>query len=234
MKTWKEFFTTNREITIQSLAEYINQYLQQQWELVLQENYNELSDMFTKIGEPAYGAYLNKLIHPIFNELTNHGFILKPGFIVPNSVEHWGPPEERERCLWCVVKKEDGNSIGTLVLRFFHSHVKFDIPLAPEIIALGETERDAIIDTISDASIRLNNQYGGVLHQDRKKDQIQRWEYSAETGLSDYLNSGRDDLEVSFLDYALSRWGKHGWELTSVVPYEGRLIAFFKRPALTR
>ncbi|MFC7442729.1 DUF6022 family protein [Laceyella putida] len=116
-------------------------------------------------------------------------------------------------------------------MRVFHSHAKFDIPAAPDIFALEETEKEAIIVAISQASIRMNKKFGGYLHPDRDPDEIQKWEYSAETGLSDYLNSDQDKFEVSALDVALAQWGKHGWELASVVPYQGRLIAFFKRPA---
>jgi hypothetical protein len=34
----------------------------------------------------------------------------------------------------------------------------------------------------------------------------------------------------ALLDNQLAIWGRHNWELTTVVPYEGRLVAFFKRP----
>ncbi|UUZ90123.1 DUF6022 family protein [Paenibacillus sp. P25] len=230
MKTWNEFKPQNEEATIHSLAKYMNQYVRQEWERTVQDHHEELLDTFDKIGEPAYGRYLMLLLQPLFNELADAGFVMKPGFIVPNSLEQWGPPEERERCMWCVVKKADGSPLGTLVLRVFHSHVKFDIPLAPDIFALEVTDKEAIIEAVSHAAIRLNHQYGGVLHQDRSGGQVKRWEYSAETGLSDYLKSGREELEITILDHALSRWGRQGWELTSVVPYEGRLIAFFKRP----
>lgn len=230
MQTWETFFE-NREITIQDLAKYFQQHFQAHWKSVLQEHRDELLDTFEKIGEPAYGLYMSKLLTPLYNELTQAGLIWKPGFILPQSMEHWGPPEERERCMWCVVIKGDGTPIGTLVLRIFHSHAKFDIPAAPDIFALEETEQEAIIASISQASIRLNKTFGGFLHQDRNSAEMQKWEYSAETGLGDYLNSGQDQFEVSALDVALSKWGKHGWELASVVPYQGRLIAFFKRPA---
>ncbi|MDQ0885857.1 putative coiled-coil protein SlyX [Paenibacillus sp. V4I9] len=229
MKAWKEYFETNQEITIQSLAAYVNQHIQQMWVSVLQDHYDELTDTFEKIGEPSYGVYIHKLLQPILKEVTNAGYNLKPGFKMPHSLEHWGPPEERERCMWCVVKDEHEKPVGTFVLRVFHSHVKFKVPLAPNILALDETEQDSIIAAISKANIRLNKEYGGVVHQNRENDQIQRWDYSAETGLSDYLT--QNETEVSVLDYALSKWGKEGWELASVVPHQGRLIAFFKRPA---
>lgn len=106
----------------------MNQFVQQQWDLILKENHDELIEHFRTIGEPAYGVYLNKLLKPIFKQLTDAGLNVKPGFIMPNSIEHWGPPEERERCIWCVVRKKDETPLGTLVLRMFHSHTKFDVP----------------------------------------------------------------------------------------------------------
>ncbi|QFY82698.1 hypothetical protein D0808_15460 [Bacillus subtilis] len=230
MKTWNEFFLQNQEITIHRLAKYFNQYVQQQWDIILKKHHDELIETFKKIGEPTYGVYLKKLLQPIMKQLMDEGYLLKTGFIMPNSIEHWGPPEERERCMWCVVKNEDEMPLGTLVLRMFHSHTAFDVPRAPDFLALEQIEKEAIIEAISKASIRLNRKDHGFVPQDRKNKEIQRWEYSAETGLSDYLTSNQDALEVSYLDYALSQWGKQGWELTSVVPYEGRLVAFFKRP----
>ncbi|WP_019392393.1 DUF6022 family protein [Priestia filamentosa] len=230
MKKWHEFFSSNKEITIRNLARYMNQFVQQQWDLILKENHDELIDHFRTIGEPAYGVYLNKLLKPIFKQLTDAGLNVKPGFIMPNSIEHWGPPEERERCIWCVVRKKDETPLGTLVLRMFHSHTKFDVPRAPNFFSLEEVKKEAIIKAISQASIRLNKKDHGFIPQNRENTDTLRWEYSAETGLSDYLKSDQDVLEVSYLDYALSQWGRQGWELTSVVPYEGRLVAFFKRP----
>lgn len=233
MKAWNEFMEQNHDIKIQNIAKYFNQYIKEHWELTLEENYEELSHTFNEIGEPTYGRYLLKLLSPIFNEMTKGGLIMKPGFILPNSTEHWGPPEERERCMWCVVKRKGETPLGTLVLRMFHSHTKFAIPRAPEFFSLEEVEKEAIIKAISQASIRLSKKDHGFIPQDRENTDVLRWEYSAETGLSDYLKSDQDALEVSYLDYALAQWGRQGWELTSVVPYEGRLVAFFKRPIST-
>lgn len=229
MKSWHEFIEPAQEVNIQRIAKYIREHIHEHWESTLKENHEELLQKFDEIGEPTYGLYLSKLLSPAFDELTDAGFVMKPGFILPNSIEHWGPPEERERCMWCVVKNQNKTPLGTLVLRVFHSHVRFDIPLAPDIFGLEETEKEPILDKICDASIRLNHQYRGVWWE-----RSVGWEYSVETGLSDYLNAGREEVEVSYLDHALSRWGKHGWELTSVVPHEGRLIAFFKRPVKSK
>lgn len=198
--------------------------------IILQESKVELDEAFEKIGEPSYGLFMQKVLSPIYGQLSEAGLSLKPGFIVPNSLEHWGPPEEWERCRWCVVRQSDGTPIGTLVLRVFHSHVKFDIPMAPATFFLEETGTDAIIAAIANSVIRLKGRLGGILYQDRESDShTQSWEYSVETGLSDYLDA-TSEVEVTTLDYALSRWGKKGWELTSIIPHDNRLIAFFKRP----
>jgi hypothetical protein len=226
MKTWNEFFKPDQAITIQGIAKYFNHVIQEQWEVILKEYREEWNRKFYEIGEPVYGLYLGKVLNPVFRELSEAGFVTKPGFILPNSIEHWGPPEERERCMWCVVKDQNGTPLGTLVLRVFHSHVRFNVPHAPDVFSLEETEREAIQNAICNASVRLNQKYRGVW-QEQKND---GWEYSVETGLGDYLNAGRGEVEVSYLDHALASWGRNGWELVSVVPHGNRLLAFFKRP----
>ncbi|RMB00458.1 hypothetical protein ATH33_2017 [Thermoactinomyces vulgaris] len=226
MKTWNEFFKPYQAITIQGIAKYFNHVIQEQWEVILKEYREEWNRKFYEIGEQVYGLYLGKVLNPVFRELWEAGFVTKPGFILPNSIEHWGPPEERERCMWCVVKDQNGTPLGSLVLRVFHSHVRFNVPHAPDVFSLEETEREAIQNAICNASVRLNQKYRGVW-QEQKND---GWEYSVETGLGDYLNAGRGEVEVSYLDHALASWGRNGWELVSVVPHGNRLLAFFKRP----
>jgi hypothetical protein len=141
-------------------------------------------------------------------------------------MEHWGPPEERERCMWSIARQGD-KTLGTLVLRLLHDHTKFRLPAAPIILTLEETEREAIIDALSHASIRLQ----GARFVTEPKDNAV-WEYSVEIGLADYLrfDDNSSQLSEGLLDYALGQWGRHGWELVNVLPYQGQMIAFFRRP----
>lgn len=73
---------------------------------------------------------------------------------------------------------------------FVTSHVRFNVPHAPDVFSLEETEREAIQNAICNASVRLNQKYRGVW-QEQKND---GWEYSVETGLGDYLNAGRGEV----------------------------------------
>lgn len=156
-----------------------------------------------------------------------------PGHFATASLEYWGPPEERERCLWCVVRTAEGTMLGTLVTRVFHDHTQFRIPHAPGIIPLEETETPAIIEALSHASIRLS----GIAQEDIAPEcpvaALERpaWQYSVEVGLADCIDSHKIEVCEGMLDHALALWGHYGWELVSVVPHRDRLIAIFKRPA---
>jgi len=114
----------------------------------------------------------------------------------------------------------------------FHDHTRFRIPHAPGIIVLEETETDAIIEALSHASVRLSGapQEEAVDQDMTIKPEQPAWEYSVEVGLADCIDPKRIEISESMLDYSLTLWGRYGWELVSVVPHQGRLIAFFKRP----
>jgi len=130
------------------------------------------------------------------------------------------------------VSTEQGTPVGTLVTQIFHDHTQFRIPHAPGILALEETENQAIVEALAHASVRLR----GVEHReaDSQKMAVRQaepgWEYSVEVGLADYLDPNHLEISEGMLDGALSLWGRNGWELVTAIPYQGRMIAFFKRP----
>ncbi|WP_248928778.1 DUF6022 family protein [Paenibacillus hamazuiensis] len=208
---------------IQAVAKYANHCVSETWEDVLNEQREELLRMFEQYGDRAYGVYIQKFTAPLFDELIEAGFQVRPGFHLSDSVENWGPPEERERCAWYAVKRPDGTSLGTLVLQVFHSHTQFHIPEPPRVFGIEETEREAVLDKIGAAALRTGHVSRNTGYKEAAGD-IQKWEYSTETGLGDYAG-------YPGFDYALAKWGRHGWELVSVTPHQDRLIAFFKRPA---
>ena len=234
MKSLEEFLAEKREITIHTLASYIRYYVREQWQSVLQEKQGELLHLFAKAGEPAYGVYGRTLLDPLQEQLKQAGFVCEPDFpgdFRSTSVEYWGSPEERERCLWCVVRTAKGAPLGTLVTSVFHDHTRFRIPYAPGTIALEETETPAILDALSHASVRLRGR-----QQERELEQAAAtepeqpgWEYSVEVGLADCLDPQRVEISEAMLDHALALWGRYGWELVAVVPHQQRMIAFFKR-----
>jgi hypothetical protein len=231
MKPLKEFLAEKREVTIHTLASYSRQYLQEWWQPVLEENQEELLHVFSKAGEVAYGVYGRALLQPLHEQFQQAGFFYEGGNF-STSVEHWGPPEERERCMWSIVKQAQGEPLGTLVFRIFHDHTQFRLPHPPGLLVLEETVTSSIVDILSHASTRQENGQYERTFLPRMEEQQERegWEYSIELGLGDYLDPHRLEVSEAMLDHALARWGHYGWELATVVSHQSRLVAFFKRP----
>lgn len=235
MKSLPEFLAEKKEITIHTLASYTRLHLQEQWEPVLLEHQEDLLRVFEKAGEVAYGMFGRSLLQPLLEQIYQAGFSYEGGNF-STSIEHWGPPEERERCMWCVVKSgaQGGEPLGTLVFRIFHDHTRFRLPYPPALLTLEETTTSAIIETLSRAFIRKDHtSYEGTFQgkaDELASGQHPGWEYSIEIGLGDSLDPHRLELSEALLDHALARWGRYGWELANTVSHQGRLLAFFKRP----
>ncbi len=236
MKQLEEFLSEKREITIHTIASYIRQDIRERWQPMLQENQERQQQIFEKAGEYAYGVYGRMLFQPIQEQLKRASLRCEPDFpgdFRSTSVEYWGPPEERERCLWCVVSTAQGTLLGTIVTQLFHDHTRFRIPHQPGVLALEETTTQAIVEALSHASVRLRGrEHEKASYQETVTRQAQSgWEYSVEIGLGDCLDSKHLEVSEAMLDGALSLWGHHGWELVTVVPHQHRMLAFFKRPA---
>jgi hypothetical protein len=236
MKTLAEFLAEKREITIHTLTSYIRQFLREQWQIMMQEHQEELVHTFDKAGEYAYGVFFRVLSQPLQEQLTQAGFLCEPAYpgdFRSASVEYWGPPEERERCLWCVVKTAEGTPLGTIVTQMFHDHTEFRIPHGPGVFALEET--DAIVEALSHASVRLrgreHREHSSEPQRATARQARPAWEYSIEIGLADSIDSQHIEISEALLDGALALWGHYGWELVTVVPHQQRMIAFFKHPA---
>lgn len=210
--------------------------LSEAWRSVLQEKHEELTRMFEASGDRAYGVWIQQFMEPVAAYIRSEGFIIKGGFNRNDSIERWGPPEERERCIWYAVKTDDNTPVGTLVLQVYHSHKSFHLPRAPRLLALEATDREAVIEALSHASARIR--------WDIKEERLplpegtapepSAWEYAADVSIGDCLAGADEDGQQSgwALDEALSHWGRYGWELVSVVPDGRRVAAFFKRRKL--
>ncbi|MFD0696961.1 DUF6022 family protein [Paenibacillus sp. GCM10027628] len=223
-------YLQDQEPTIHSIAYYADQCIKQSSLSVLTEHNNELTHLFNEHGDRAYGVYIQKFMAPFFKQLSDYGLITRPGFNLADSVENWGPPEERERCAWYVIKKPDETLLGTLILQVYHSHVKFNIPKAPRAFALEETEREAILNALSNTMVRIHQDPKDTLPDVVPDDYYQQWEYHYESGLGDILKNNSGRTLGLLIDNSLSCWGRHGWELVSFVPQNEQLLAFFKRP----
>ena len=234
MKALDLFLAEKKEVTVHTLASYIRQYIREQLPVMLQENQEKLELTFAKAGEYAYGLYGRTLFQPLQEQLKQAGIKAEPDFpgdFATTSIEYWGPPEERERCMWSVLSTESGQALGTIVTQIFHDHTRFRIPHAPGIIVLEETETGAILNALSHAATRLNRATREEVLQAAPEVEQPVWEYSAEVGLADCLDPNRVEISEGLLDRSLALWGSYGWELVTAIPSQGRMIAFFKRPA---
>lgn len=234
MKALTEYLAEKREVTIQTLASYSRQYLQEHWEAVLHEYQEDLLRVFEKAGEVAYGMYGRSLLLPLLTQFSEADFAYE-GANFSTSIEHWGPPEERERCMWCILrtKQQPAETVGTLVFRIFHDHTRFRLPYPPALLTLAETAPVAIVEALSHTFVRRDaHAYEGTFRIQEAEEAEERegsWEYSVEIGLGDSLDPHRLELSQAMLDQALARWGRYGWELVNTVSHQGRLLAFFKR-----
>ena len=115
---------------IQMIADDLQQSVQEQWQEVFQSKLEEFQQIYATSGDPAYGAYCQALFRPLVEQLRQRGISCDPrlpgGFT--QSIERWGPPQERERRFWSVLRQEDGKPLGTIITRFFHDHTQLRLP----------------------------------------------------------------------------------------------------------
>ncbi|EFM12591.1 hypothetical protein PaecuDRAFT_0102 [Paenibacillus curdlanolyticus YK9] len=221
---------------MKAIVRAAQQALSTAWREVYEEQRAEWEEMFKQWGDRAYGVWIQRFMPPIVEQLALQGWMIKGGFNRRDSIENWGPPEERERCAWYVIASEEGEPLGTLILQIYHSHRSFRLPRAPRFLALDVTEREEIIAALANAATRERwdmpeERLSETELAGQGKD-VPRWEYATDVAISDCLQLG-DDGQVSSwtLDAALAHWGRYGWELVSVLPSGTRTVAFFKRPA---
>lgn len=220
------------QMTFPSLIGKAEAILSVSWRSVYEERQKELTEMFVQYGDRAYGVWIQQFMAPVLEFFKEEGYQVKSGFNRADSVERWGPPEERERCIWYVVKHDDGTPAGTMVLQVYHSHIMLHFPRPPRLFPLETTEREQILSALSDAATRVRWDVteerlplpGGL------PDQGPSWEYATDVALADCLRETQDGQLSSWtLDEALCHWGRYGWELISVAPSGRKLVAFFRR-----
>ena len=148
-KPLEELLAAQDQSTVQTLADYIQDHVHEQWRQVLEENQEELRRLFDEAGEAAYREFSRKLFQPVQEQLERAGFLSEPRFPGALSAsKEWGPIEERRRWLWSVVRREGGAPLGTLVVGLFHDHTRFRIPRSPGVLGLKETDADGIVRVI--------------------------------------------------------------------------------------
>jgi hypothetical protein len=159
MKPLQEWLSEQRAMTIETLTSYIHQYIDEQWQHVLQKNQEEFQRIYDKAGESAYGTYAQRLFRPVQEQLKRAGFLSDPSFPGTLSTSReWGPPEKRERWMWSVLRSAQGAPLGTIVIRLVHDHTRFRIPHPPGVLALEETDANAIVQAVSQAAGHLKSE----------------------------------------------------------------------------
>lgn len=221
--------------SIHTLAASIRSYVEANYLRVFAENEEQLQKVFAQVGEPAYGAFGRVLFQVLKEELAGQGLECEGGLpgTLQTSIERWGPPDDRERCLWTVIRDAQGLPLGTLVTRLFHDHTCFRLPRPPRVFALEAYEQKDILEALLHTSVRITSgqeQRGAFLLPRTAVPGAENWEYSVDIGLADCLERGRAELAEGMLDHALALWGEYGWEMVNVVSHHDQLVAFFRRP----
>jgi hypothetical protein len=146
-------------MSIETIGEACNRYIAAVWEELYKEKYEQLAKAFLEIEDAAYGLYLDELMPPLFERLEGAGFqVLGPvkedDFVIgkclkfSDSLEKWGTEDNRTRLFWNVIHNERHEPIGTLITSIPHSHLGFEIPRAPQVYSLNQTEREQIVEGI--------------------------------------------------------------------------------------
>lgn len=152
MESLQEFFAENNKSDIFTLAQYIEGHITENWQILLQKHSDKLLRAFNKAGDMAYGAYLNFLFLPVHKQLKKAGLRPVPRFPGDFQISReWGTQEEtdQQRWMWSTIESTAGESLGTIVTITFHDHTQFRVPQKPQIIALTETSKEAVVEALS-------------------------------------------------------------------------------------
>jgi hypothetical protein len=159
MQTLEAFFEEKQSSDIFTIANYVQQYVNEHWNAIFQENRDEMVRLYPEIGDSVYGVYGNKLFKVLHEEFKANGLRATPK--LPGSLNmsrEWGDDErDRQRWMWSKIIGADGTAIGTIVTVFYHDHIEIRIPRVFQIIALKETSKSAVIEALSQMSSDFAN-----------------------------------------------------------------------------
>ena len=152
MELLKEFLSENKNSDIFAIAQYIDTHIAANWQTLIQKNIDKLVDVFNRAGDMAYGMYLGWLFLPVHKQLKEAGLRPKPRFPGDfNISREWGTKEEtdQQRWMWSTIESAEGELLGTIVTITFHDHTQFRVPQKPQIIALTQTSKEAVVEALS-------------------------------------------------------------------------------------
>jgi hypothetical protein len=160
MQSLKVFFGESGSSDIHALARYIQQHIDDNWEMVYQQNREEMARRYGEIGDTVYGIYGARLFRPVHAQMKEEGLRATPR--LPghfNSSREWGPEDERERWMWSKITTAEGAAVGTIVTVFYHDHLQIRIPRAFRVIPLEATGKRAVVAALS----RRSAEFGDAL-----------------------------------------------------------------------
>jgi hypothetical protein len=145
-----------KNLDIHVLGRHIQEHVDETWQPLLQNRHDHFKKVFEDIGDEAYGAYLEFLFRPIFQQLKASRLEAVPK--LPGEFEisrEWGSNVEQtdqQRWMWSTVQKVTGETLGTLVVIVYHDHTMFRVPRQPEILSLNEVGKEAVVRALSERS----------------------------------------------------------------------------------
>ncbi|HAX78874.1 MAG TPA: hypothetical protein DCY88_24360 [Cyanobacteria bacterium UBA11372] len=160
MASLQEFMVENQKRDIFAIAQYIESHIALNWQTLIHKNIDKLVGVFNKAGDMAYGMYLGWLFLPIHKQLKQVQLRPEPRFPGDfNISREWGNQEQtdQQRWMWSTIESTAGKSLGTIVTITFHDHTQFRIPQKPQIIALTETSKEAVVEALSQRSADFKN-----------------------------------------------------------------------------
>ncbi|WP_036604864.1 DUF6022 family protein [Paenibacillus assamensis] len=140
------------EARIKGIALFIEEHVAHHWEDVLVNNQEKLQKAYEEAGDAAYGTYLNLLFLPVHRQLKEAGITPEPRF--PGEFEisrEWGNEQEthQQRWMWSTVYGPQQEALGTIVTIIFHDHTQYRVPQQPDILALTEVGKEAVVEALS-------------------------------------------------------------------------------------
>lgn len=160
MESLQEFLVENQKTDIFAIAQYIESHIALNWQTLIHKNIDKLVNVFNRAGDMAYGMYLGWLFLPVHKQLKQVQLRPEPRFPGDfNISREWGNQEEtdQQRWMWSSINSIEGKPLGTIVTITFHDHTQFRIPQKPQIIALTETSKEAVVDALSHRSAEFKN-----------------------------------------------------------------------------
>jgi hypothetical protein len=137
-----------------ALERGLNEFINRRWRALLEERRPRLLEAYERVGELAYGAYLELLFRPLNRAARAAGIGLAPRLPGDfNSSREWGRDEsDRQRWMWSALSGPDGAPLGTIVVQVHHDHTQFRLPRAPGALVLAETGIPAVAAALADRS----------------------------------------------------------------------------------